>query len=46
MQKKILSTFLPIIPKELSGFQLKIYTQIFEHFLEIGDYVSFQSALV
>ena len=45
MQKKILNIFLPIIPKELAGFQLKIYTQIFEHFLEIGDYASFQAAL-
>ncbi|CDW71200.1 vacuolar protein sorting-associated protein 41 homolog [Stylonychia lemnae] len=45
MQKKILSYSIQIIPKEYPRLDLKIYTKIFEHLLEIKDYQNVQQAL-
>lgn len=36
---------LQVVPKEQPRLHLKIYTKIFEHFLEIKEYNSFKLAL-
>lgn len=46
MQKKILNYFIEIIPKDTPRLQLKLYTKIFEHFMELKDYASFKKALI
>ena len=46
MQQKILSELIQVIPKESPRLNLKIYTRIFEHLIEIKDYKSFKIGLV
>ena len=45
MQKKLLGELISLIPKETFRLDLKFYSKIFEHFLDIKDFKSFLQAL-
>lgn len=45
MQKKVLGKLLEIIPKDFPRLDLKLYTKIFEHLLEVKDYKTLLNAL-
>jgi transcription elongation factor GreA-like protein len=45
IQKKSLKHLMPVIPFENPKLEIKVYTKIFEHLLEIGDYSALNRAL-
>jgi hypothetical protein len=47
MQKKILGTFMSVVPIDSPRLDLRLYTKIFEHLLlDSKDYTSFKRALL
>ena len=40
-----MSELVSIVPKGLIGLDLKLFSKIFEHFIEMRDFTSFKEAL-